>query len=1480
MSSEETIHGRIPKESKKDLSYLANKLPERHRNDNPVLASKSSNHKNINSVSKSYQLPLKQNEELQHLPRQYQIELFEKAKKDNIIAVLETGTGKTLIAIMLIKHILLNEKVLRLKQPERQRKYCIFLVNTVALAVQQATTIANNIPFRVAQLYGELGVDGWSDSKWQSCLNSTDVLVLTAQIFLDMLRHGKIQMKEIGLIVFDECHHTEKKHPYNLIMKEFYMRYYGKEGKVNEHKPRIFSMTASPLKSASNAIRAANNLESALDSKIFTINYNELAQTYINRPKELYCFYESHDKLFDKSPKRSDLAKIIERYCRRGYGINRLLSSHDFILNNYGEWCGLLYLRKSLEELILKYDAGVFSYSDNLKESKWNSFSEEETSIKNAKKIYESYLSQLKEGKDWLDLDPYDLDDIYVTPKIKKLIECIKKYSSQLNTFCGIIFASRICTVVTLNFIISYTKKVKNIQSDYLLGHNSNSKGNCFHMNVKQQENTLFKFRNGAINLLFATNVAEEGLDIQPCNLVIRFDPPETLISYIQSRGRAREKESYYIVLQEINGTQDRKEVDSFKQSEKLLMDWCQSLPKDRLMVTNNSIESDDDDDEDNGMDDLITNFIYEIPTTKAVITLNSAVALIYRYCNSLPKDSFCEMLPKFKYINHNNYHQCQLTMPSNSKVQVMESDITKSSKVAKQHACFKMAIKLVELNELNEYLKPVGIQFSEEDFEPVKSDYSLAGIQEGTWKAIREYKLKRPHFFKYYSNNEDNNSSSSEWNKCYFNIVNVDELNNINKDNQYRPFIIITQQPLPKFNPIEFCLKGQITYLTIEKAHQPTIPLSKRKIELLFKYTIFSFRSIFNRLFECNINQIQYFIAPIKVNNLNDFNDLIDWDIIKNTLNPLGYPDFNDIDELIICDTLNNNTRYKVNEIDFNLTANSIIPLDSAIKNQSNLTFKEYYNLKFKSNIKDLNQNILRVKKIRIVLNYLTHHNNQNQIKKQIQSKSFSYLLKEFVLAYPLPISIFNSNMLLPSLMTRIEALLLVREVKIKLNLPEIIDEYLLEALTLPSANLSIDYERLELLGDAYLKFISSMDVFLRFPQHHEAQLHNRRLRIISNRSLFRLCRDLELYKYVNPKPFIKSKWYPINFYIKNQFEYQNQLNFKMADKGLADVVEAILGAALLSNGPKLGLKCAQALNIITTNYKNWGDIQNYLPIPCNIDRLDILSELDINFIEDKINYKFQHPILLVEAFTHASHPQPLTSCYQRLEFLGDAILDYLVVDYLFHKYPNEPPGVLSEIKESCVSNNTLATIMETLDLYPHIIHHSSKLIVDITEFIIVIKKLREESELNDTKEYWHDIKAPKVIADVLEALFGAILIDSNFDIKLIQNLFNKLIKPTFDFHLKPNYVIVHPVTQLTRYLHRFGCMEFKFECMKREDKQIDIENPVLCNIWIHGVLIGNASGKVVKQAKKYAAQIVIDKLKAGHVNLDILCSCESSKL
>ncbi|KAJ0900432.1 putative ribonuclease III [Helianthus annuus] len=103
--------------------------------------------------------------------------------------------GKTLIAVLLIKSMYADLHKQGMKMLD------VFLVPKVPLVYQQAEVIRD---------------------RWHREFEKKHVLVMTAQIILNILRHSIIKMEAINLLILDECHHAVKKHPYSLVMSEFY----------------------------------------------------------------------------------------------------------------------------------------------------------------------------------------------------------------------------------------------------------------------------------------------------------------------------------------------------------------------------------------------------------------------------------------------------------------------------------------------------------------------------------------------------------------------------------------------------------------------------------------------------------------------------------------------------------------------------------------------------------------------------------------------------------------------------------------------------------------------------------------------------------------------------------------------------------------------------------------------------------------------------------------------------------------------------------------------------------------------------------------------------------------------------------------------------------------------------------------------------------------------------------------------------------
>ncbi|KAG5574723.1 hypothetical protein H5410_054857 [Solanum commersonii] len=222
--------------------------------------------------------------------RSYQLEALEIALKQNTIVYLETGSGKTLIAIMLLRSY---AYLLRKPSPY----IAVFLVPTVVLVTQQGDALMMHTDLKVGKYCGGMGVDYWNAATWQQQVDNHEVLVMIPAILHAALRHSFLQMDMIKVIIFDECHNARGKHPYASIMMEFYHHQLTRE---NAQLPRIFGMTASPIKSKASSTadsywQKIRDLENLMHSKVYTCSSESVLAEYIPFSNPKLKIYEHVD---------------------------------------------------------------------------------------------------------------------------------------------------------------------------------------------------------------------------------------------------------------------------------------------------------------------------------------------------------------------------------------------------------------------------------------------------------------------------------------------------------------------------------------------------------------------------------------------------------------------------------------------------------------------------------------------------------------------------------------------------------------------------------------------------------------------------------------------------------------------------------------------------------------------------------------------------------------------------------------------------------------------------------------------------------------------------------------------------------------------------------------------------------------------------------------------------------------------------------
>ncbi len=221
---------------------------------------------------------------------------------------------------------------------------------------------------------------------------------------------------------------------------------------------------------------------------------------------------------------------------------------------------------------------------------------------------------------------------------------------------------------------------------------------------------------------------------------------------------------------------------------------------------------------------------------------------------------------------------------------------------------------------------------------------------------------------------------------------------------------------------------------------------------------------------------------------------------------------------------------------------------------------------------------------------------------------------------------------------------------------------------------------------------------------------------------------------------------------------------------------------------------------------------------------------------IEEKLGYHFQNNKLLIQAFTHRSFSNVPgnTAHNERLEFLGDSVLGFVVAQDLYRRFPDETEGTLSKIKAYMVHSNVLAAITEKLTLH---------------QFLLV-----EQGE----QEIRHNRKLKE---NLLEAVIGAVYLDSGLLAAetLIINLFDKTDYRVTD----PSQAIFDYKTRLQEAFQSLGLLPPDYVLLKRRGPVHDAIFVV--ELRFNGISLATGEGQSKKQAHQDCAAKVLQQTDNG---------------
>lgn len=458
-------------------------------------------------------------------PREYQERIYETCKHKNCLVVLPTGTGKTLIALML--------SIYRLKQfPESK---ILFLAPTRPLAEQHLFYFQKHLPKLFAEKVLFTGkVPAASRKKlWQNA----EIIFSTPQCVANDLRNSLYDLKEVSLLIEDECHRCLKNYDYTHIADKY---------REQAKEQGILGLTASPGADKKTIKQISENL--GIEAIEVRTRESDDVQPYLQKlkletikldfPEELEEIRELLQELLNKKIEELKNRKLLFQPAtkktllelQKKIMIMISTGNRNFnILAGASACAQVIKLQYCLELLETQTLSSLQKYLQDL-------FQQAE---QNKSKAVKQLIKQPSFNQAYIKTTELLARGIE-NPKLAKLKEIIEK-----NVYKRVIVFSQYRE--TVSKICKTLNSIPKINARVFVGQLKKGETG---LSQKEQQEIIKDFSLGKINIIVATSIGEEGLDIPEVSAVIFYEPIPSAIRQIQRRGRtARLKPGKLIVL-------------------------------------------------------------------------------------------------------------------------------------------------------------------------------------------------------------------------------------------------------------------------------------------------------------------------------------------------------------------------------------------------------------------------------------------------------------------------------------------------------------------------------------------------------------------------------------------------------------------------------------------------------------------------------------------------------------------------------------------------------------------------------------------------------------------------------------------------------------------------------------------------------------------------------------------------------------------
>jgi len=470
--------------------------------------------------------------------RLYQENIARICLNRDTLVILPTGLGKTLIAVLVAANILE-------KNPDSQ---ILVMAPTKPLVDQHAKIFSDLLRIdwkKIAVMTGE--VPPLKRSKiWQ---NATIVLA-TPQVVQNDIIAERCDAKRWSLVVFDEAHRALGNYPYVFIARFIRSR---------NLNARLIGLTASPGSTREQILEVMNNLtitnieaRSERDPDVLpyvkpiNIEWKTCELTPVMQKARSLIISMMNEWRDQLSSLGITISPISELTKRELLDLKAKVTQSEYDLGDniklaYASINNLIRLAHMLELLEIQ---GLKPLEEFIKSMESLASRSGATGA----------IKMLVKNSNWLELSKLvKSSSTEEHPKVSLLKELLKEMYSTNSSMKGIIFTT-IRSAVTM--LLNSISGISSIRAERFVGQaNKLDRG----MSQKEQLKVLEQFKEGKINLLVATNVGEEGLDVSECNFVIFYDNPPSAIRIVQRMGRTGRKLPGKVYILLTKGTRDER---------------------------------------------------------------------------------------------------------------------------------------------------------------------------------------------------------------------------------------------------------------------------------------------------------------------------------------------------------------------------------------------------------------------------------------------------------------------------------------------------------------------------------------------------------------------------------------------------------------------------------------------------------------------------------------------------------------------------------------------------------------------------------------------------------------------------------------------------------------------------------------------------------------------------------------------------------